>query len=717
MRSAQSLPHLALGLVTLVFVGCVDVPTAPDTPSSETLRFDAFKGDAPALATEVVPTVLGDIDGDGPVVELIVTDVWGRLPDRESVVTIAHEHGHKVELAGYLEPLLVRLDRPGRYTLHAQVPDHLPESMHFEVTANGDIPVPADQVTHWAFGKALRAVDGRDTGIYGLYIGLEHRFYAASGPPPRRGNSIELYHDGASAFGALADDLDGARERVHLSFWLMKALFELRRSDDLSLSADARRANTIIETLRRLPGVKRVLLNEFWGRSDTLNDVGVLDDEIQKHAEDAGDDIEVVLQANETEVPYYDTIPVTDGEWSYVERLLAVYPEWADRAFLNEETITPSVYDRELKWTDLQVGSWHQKFVTVDGRVGFLGGMNMNWADWDRADHDVHDPLRAPFALSAADRRDIAALKEPAPINPRKDYMARIEGPLVDDVEALFQKRWDLAIMRNHHYAQNVTPFDRDPPLDLRGDVPGVEAQLTVTTPMPFWEHSILESMRRAIESAEDFIYIEDQYFRMPILNTVIERRMREVPDLKLIVITKPVGYWDPGRKWTALANTQFVKTFPDRYLLLTLTAHALVNDGRGNVEARFAPVDIHSKMLIVDDRLMSVGSCNKNNRGLIYEGEANLMIHDPDFVRSERQRIYARLVGERLWDRVVDAEEAFDVFTQLALRNQQVQMWWDDEDFEVPASRVTPERLPEGLVFPLEVPDSWWFDVGPDFS
>ena len=696
-------------------VGCVDVPDEPETPSSESLSFGSFKGDAPAAPTEVLDTVLGAADGDGPVLELVVTDVWGRLPDRPSTVTLVHQDGHVLTLEGYLEPLLVRLDRPGRYTLKAEVPDHLAESMHFEVTANGEVPLPADQVTHWGFGKTLRKIDGREEGIYGLYLGLEHRFYAASGPPPRRGNQIELFHSGQDAFEAMADDLDTVQERVHLSYWLMKALFELRR-DDAFASVEARRAHTIIETLRRVPGVKRVLLNEFWGRSDVINDVGVLDDEIQEHARDTSDDIEVVLQANETEVPYYDTVKVTDGEWSYIDRLLEVYPEWADRTFLNEEVVRPAVYDRAVKWTDVQVASWHQKFVTIDDRVAYLGGMNMNWADWDRDALEIFDPLRSAFDLPAADRRDVANRIEPNAVNPRKDYAARIQGPLVDDIEALFQKRWDLAIMRGHRYAENVTPFDREPALDLRGDVPGVEAQLTVTNPMPFWEHSILESSRRAIESAEDFIYIEDQYFRAPILNAVIKRRMDEVADLKLIVVTKPVGYWDPGRKWTALAEAEFAKAYPDRFLFLTLQSSALVPDG-SKTKAYFAAVDIHSKMLIVDDRLMSVGSCNKNNRGLVYEGEANLMIHDPEFVAAERKRNWAQIVGERLADRIDDPSEAFQVFTEQALHNQRAYDWWDDEGGKASTGSVGPAETPEGFVYPLDVPDSWWFDVGPDFS
>jgi phosphatidylserine/phosphatidylglycerophosphate/cardiolipin synthase-like enzyme len=191
---------------------------------------------------------------------------------------------------------------------------------------------------------------------------------------------------------------------------------------------------------------------------------------------------------------------------------------------------------------------------------------------------------------------------------------------------------------------------------------------------------------------------------------------MREVPDLKFIVVTKPVGYWDTGRKWTAIEAARFQQEFPDRFLLLTMKASDF-RTSAGDVHGKFADVDIHSKMFIVDDRIMSFGSCNKNERGMVYEGEANLLIRDEAWVGEQRRRIWNRLVGPGFEDQVDDPATAFELFSSIAERNQRVFDLWDDRDGEIPADRFNESLLPQGILFPLDVPYEWWFDVGPDFS
>jgi phosphatidylserine/phosphatidylglycerophosphate/cardiolipin synthase-like enzyme len=703
-------------LCGVALLGCDEGdPADTAAPADEIIEFENFKGDAPISPRSVLSTPLGQKDGPGALLELVVTDVWGRLPDRKASLILEREGGPKVKLIGYLEPVILRLEKAGRYRLQASIPDHLTEAMYFEVGADG-IPVPADQVTHWGFSADGRELQGREVKVHSLYLGLEHQYFAASGPAPRRGNQIELFDNGRDAFGSLANDLRQVTESTHIALWLMKEDFELERPADYTATESERYDNTILAWLDRLPGKRRVLLNEYWGDSDLVNEVAVLDDGLQDRAETVGDDIELMFQPNETEVPYYESIPLRDDEWSYRERILEVNPAWAERDFLNEESFEPSVYDRDVSWRDLQIASWHQKFYVLDGTIAYLGGMNQNYADWDTGDLEIFNPHRMPIDAEPAERQAVAEGRAEPATRPRRDYMARIQGRLVDDLEALFQKRWDLARGAGDEYAAGATPYSRTPPVDPRGVVDGVEAQLNVTTPMPFWEHSNLEGMRRMIESAERFIYIEDQYFRAPVLNEVIMRRMGEQPDLKLIVFTVPVGYRDPGRKWTAMSHAEFQAKFPDRYLLLHLKATDF-REIDGVVRGTFVDVDVHSKMLIVDDIMMSVGSCNKNNRGLIYEGEANLLIRDEDFVGRQRREIFKDLVGPGYEVEIEDPDQAFELFRGLAEHNQRVFDLWESRDFELPPSQFDDSLLPKGRVFPLDVPYEWWFDVGPDFA
>ena len=120
--------------------------------------------------------------------------------------------------------------------------------------------------------------------------------------------------------------------------------------------------------------------------------------------------------------------------------------------------------------------------------------------------------------------------------------------------------------------------------------------------------------------------------------------------------------------------------------------------------------------MFIVDDEIMSVGSCNKNNRGVIYEGEANLLVRDTFFVAEARRHEWARIVGPDYAEQIADPEIAFEVFRNLAERNDAVYRAWDDLDGELPATQMMDELRPVGLVYGLELPQEWWFNPGPDF-
>jgi phosphatidylserine/phosphatidylglycerophosphate/cardiolipin synthase-like enzyme len=120
--------------------------------------------------------------------------------------------------------------------------------------------------------------------------------------------------------------------------------------------------------------------------------------------------------------------------------------------------------------------------------------------------------------------------------------------------------------------------------------------------------------------------------------------------------------------------------------------------------------------MLIVDDEIMSVGSCNKNNRGVIYEGEANLLIRDSWMVAESRQHEFARLVGPEYAHMVADPTEAFELLRELAAYNDSVYAVWDDAGGKLATNKVTDNHRPRGLVYGLVVPMNWWFDPGPDF-
>lgn len=286
----------------------------------------------------------------------------------------------------------------------------------------------------------------------------------------------------------------------------------------------------------------------------------------------------------------------------------------------------------------------------------------------------------------------------------------------------VFQLRWQHLLESGVKYASKSTPFEVTRGL---AETPGgLEVQITTTMPEPFWEHGIAESWFKAIQRAEAFIFVEDQYFRAPMLNALIEKRMKEQPELVLVVITQPVSEWtDPGCAWTTQSYSQFVAQFPERFLTLQLRSFDVsINDGAfvwDETDARFQDMSVHSKMLIVDDRFMSVGSANKNNRGMVYEAEMNAVVLEPSWVRAQRRRILGQLLpkGAAVSD---DPKQWFQAMSKAASANDAVYAAWESElwDLDLDGEPVSDAMLPRGFLYSLSfgtLADCLFESVGPE--
>src|SRR3954466_3434280 len=123
----------------------------------------------------------------------------------------------------------------------------------------------------------------------------------------------------------------------------------------------------------------------------------------------------------------------------------------------------------------------HEKLVVVDGRVAFVGGIDLSLLGGDRRDGSAHQ------------------LKDDEGWH---DAAARIEGPAVADVASHFALRWA------------ETAGER---LEVE-DAPatgGVEVQVVRTVPngvydaLPRGDFRIAESYLRALRSAERLVYLE----------------------------------------------------------------------------------------------------------------------------------------------------------------------------------------------------------------
>jgi hypothetical protein len=674
-----------------------------------------------------------DIDDPGypeeaatAILEIYALDIWAQLLPAGSSLSVKRD-GQGEELLGF--PVVrIAMNDAATYELHLTAADH--HDLDVTLTFDGTTEKEAIDIVDATAGHGLSLSHDRRvlhpdepaTPVHTVYLGLRHKWFSAEGRPARRGNQIELLMDGEQAWSRVHGDLVAAQDTIHAATWWWESNFELVRDAETHLGLDptSRRENTIIDLLDDSPATKRVIVSQFWGQDGLLYWL-TADSDIRARGAAGGDDFEFMGQANETSGQFWFAVE----PFEFGERVRGARAETAGRAFDGEGAIDSLVPERMVDLTDWPIdvdvehASYHQKFMVIDGEIAFIGGMNLRRVDWDTSAHRVFEPRRMLFDATWDERNAVALREETPDMGPRKDYMLRIAGPAAQDAAEIFQRRWDLLRAEDADYSEHSSAFTVK--RDLPAAAGGAQVQVTATLPDPLWEHAIAESWLAAVSNAERYIFIEDQYFRAPMLDDAIVKRMQEVPGLQLVVITKPVDEWtDPGCEWTAKTHARYMQQFPGRYHLLQLRAFDYaVTWGIDETDSFFQDMDVHSKMLIVDDKFMSVGSANKNNRGMVYEGELNAAVLDPTWVRDQRRRIVANLLG---WQPGDDAGVWIEALEDAAVWNDYVYGNWEAEgwDLDLDGDPLPAAYTPDGFVYSLgfDGPDDCFIEgVGPDMT
>jgi phospholipase D1/2 len=260
--------------------------------------------------------------------------------------------------------------------------------------------------------------------------------------------------------------------------------------------------------------------------------------------------------------------------------------------------------------------SHHQKFVVIDGAISFAGGMDICDERWDDRGHLAVDPLR----INAAGE----------PCRPNHEVQAAVVGEAAATLTELFRARWLAACGEELELARSTAPSSTH--FDLLALTKGAalmlragEVCLSRTAVAP--EGSVVAEIRTAYEavlgSAERLIYIETQYFTSRSIASALLSRLRDETKTKLqIVVVLPRGA-DTGKEKFALGEAQSMVLGALEETART-TGHELLFlcSAIGNGEDT---TFIHSKVLIVDDLFLSVGSANMTERSMGLDSELSL--------------------------------------------------------------------------------------------
>lgn len=276
--------------------------------------------------------------------------------------------------------------------------------------------------------------------------------------------------------------------------------------------------------------------------------------------------------------------------------------------------------------------SQHQKYTVIDGAIAFLGGMDFAAGRWDDRRHLAQNPERAN-----PDGRRYA---------PYHDMQAYFTGPLVNTLSRMFEERWKLTAGNE---IKLPAPLEGDYlPTGIGTPIRARKAALSRTQGKTFCRpdgpvKEIRELFIDAVRAARKLVYMESQYFSSHALYRALMERMEDgsAPKLDIVIILP--------KKPNALVEELSVGLLQTRILsLLRQTAKRLGHSlgvyysAATGEDGDEVPVYIHSKVMIVDDRFLTVGSANATNRSMGLDSELNVSweacsVRDLSLIRSIR--------------------------------------------------------------------------------
>jgi phosphatidylserine/phosphatidylglycerophosphate/cardiolipin synthase-like enzyme len=258
----------------------------------------------------------------------------------------------------------------------------------------------------------------------------------------------------------------------------------------------------------------------------------------------------------------------------------------------------------------------HEKIAVIDGRIAYVGGIDLTSFAGNRLDSSEHPP-----------RGEIGW----------HDASSRIEGPLVDDVAAHLALRW------REITGEQLDPKHAEPAAN------GIRAQFVRTVPngvydaLPRGDFRILEAYVRALRSAERLVYLENQFLWSPEVVAILADKLRNPPSQAFRVVVVLPARPNNGADDTRGQLGVLLDNDPEQRLL----ACTLYQPRRAD------QVYVHAKIGVVDDRWLIVGSANLNSHSFYNDTEACVITCDEALARSTRIRLWR----EHLEDAEVEGE------------------------------------------------------------
>ncbi len=250
----------------------------------------------------------------------------------------------------------------------------------------------------------------------------------------------------------------------------------------------------------------------------------------------------------------------------------------------------------------------HQKVIVIDDEMAFCGGGDIAPDRWDTTLHKDHDLRRQKSGGGSYESRH--------------ETMSAVDGDAARALGALFRMRWERCL------GEKLPQPVADPQLagELWPDcLPAVarKARIGLSRTEPCWreyrEVREAEALHlAAIAAAKRCIYMENQYFASPIIAEALAARLGEPdgPEIFLVSTQHSPSWFDQ----MTMDHTRilFLKRLKDVDVYDRCHAYYPLT-------ARGRSIIVHSKLTLIDDEVVRIGSANLNNRSTGFDTECDL--------------------------------------------------------------------------------------------
>lgn len=249
----------------------------------------------------------------------------------------------------------------------------------------------------------------------------------------------------------------------------------------------------------------------------------------------------------------------------------------------------------------------HQKIVVIDDALAFCGGIDMTNDRWDTREHRDRDQRRV-----RSSGRAYGAFH---------DATMAVDGPAAAALGELARERWRRATGERIEpppsaspdvWPEGLSPLLRDVEVGIARTEPEYHGRAAVRE---------IEALHlAAIAAARRIVYVEGQYFAARCVGEALATRLREADGPEVVVINsqRARGWLEEKAMGGARERLLAYLREADRYGRFRIYRPVTANG---------APIYVHAKVLVIDDRFLRIGSANLNNRSMGLDTECDLAV------------------------------------------------------------------------------------------